>query len=65
MFSSPLRMKILSLALALALPVCAVAQEQVAKALPATTRDITTQLQIFLDQQLFGPGRSMASRVSF
>ena len=27
-----------------------------AKAVPATTRDITTQLEIFLDQQLFSPG---------
>lgn len=50
-------MKILSLALALALPAAAVAQEQVAKAVPVTTRDVTTQLQIFLDQQLFGPGK--------
>ncbi len=29
----------------------------VAKAVPVATRDITTQLQIFLDQQLFGPGK--------
>lgn len=29
----------------------------VAKAIPITQRDVTTQLQIFLDQQLFGPGK--------
>jgi len=29
----------------------------VAKAVPVTRRDVTTQLQIFLDQQLFGPGK--------
>ncbi len=29
----------------------------VAKAIPVTQRDVTTQLQIFLDQQLFGPGK--------
>ena len=29
----------------------------VAKAMPMATRDVTTQLQIFLDQQLFGPGK--------
>ncbi len=47
---------LLALLLATAL---AGAQEEppVAKAIPATTRDITTQLQIFLDQQLFGPGK--------
>ena len=35
------------------------AQEEppVAKAIPVATRDVTTQLQIFLDQQLFGPGK--------
>jgi lipoprotein-anchoring transpeptidase ErfK/SrfK len=30
---------------------------KVAKAVPVSTRDVTTQLQIFLDQQLFGPGK--------
>ena len=29
----------------------------VAKAIPITQRDVTTQLQIFLDQQMFGPGK--------
>jgi lipoprotein-anchoring transpeptidase ErfK/SrfK len=29
----------------------------VAKAIPITQQDVTTQLQIFLDQQLFGPGK--------
>ena len=29
----------------------------VAKAIPVATRDVTTQLEIFLDQQLFGPGK--------
>jgi hypothetical protein len=29
----------------------------VAKAVPIAERDVTTQLQIFLDQQLFGPGK--------
>jgi lipoprotein-anchoring transpeptidase ErfK/SrfK len=29
----------------------------VAKAMPVSQRDVTTQLQIFLDQQLFGPGK--------
>ena len=33
-----------------------VAQPEIAKAIPVQTRDVTTQLQIFLDQQLFGPG---------
>jgi lipoprotein-anchoring transpeptidase ErfK/SrfK len=33
-----------------------VAEPPIAKAIPVQTRDITTQLQIFLDQQLFGPG---------
>jgi lipoprotein-anchoring transpeptidase ErfK/SrfK len=57
MFSSSSRMKILSFGLALVLPTLAVAEEQVARAVPVSTRDITTQLQIFLDQQLFGPGK--------
>lgn len=29
----------------------------VARAIPISQRDVTTQLQIFLDQQLFGPGK--------
>ena len=29
----------------------------VARAIPITQRDVTTQLQIFLDQQMFGPGK--------
>jgi lipoprotein-anchoring transpeptidase ErfK/SrfK len=29
----------------------------VARAIPVAVRDVTTQLQIFLDQQLFGPGK--------
>lgn len=32
-------------------------EPQVAKAIPIAVRDVTTQLQIFLDQQLFGPGK--------
>ena len=28
-----------------------------ARAVPVAERDVTTQLQIFLDQQLFGPGK--------
>ena len=28
-----------------------------AKAMPVSQHDVTTQLQIFLDQQLFGPGK--------
>ena len=32
------------------------AEPEIAKAIPVQTRDVTTQLQIFLDQQLFGPG---------
>jgi lipoprotein-anchoring transpeptidase ErfK/SrfK len=31
-------------------------EPKIAKAVPVETRDVTTQLQIFLDQQLFGPG---------
>ena len=50
-------MKILSFLLAGALTASAVAEERVAKAIPVQTRDITTQLQIFLDQRLFGPGK--------
>ena len=35
------------------------AQEEppIARAIPVAERDVTTQLQIFLDQQLFGPGK--------
>ena len=33
------------------------AEPKVARAVPVMERDITTQLQIFLDQQLFGPGK--------
>src|SRR5258708_24573719 len=37
--------------------VCFAQDPEVAKAVPVATRDVTTQLQIFLDQQLFGPGK--------
>lgn len=45
--------------LSLLLAVTAVAQDDlpVAKAIPVHQQEITTQLQIFLDQQLFGPGK--------
>ncbi len=33
------------------------AEPKVARAQPVAQRDVTTQLQIFLDQQLFGPGK--------
>ncbi|MDB6154867.1 MAG: ErfK/YbiS/YcfS/YnhG family protein [Chthoniobacteraceae bacterium] len=33
------------------------AEPGVARAVPVMERDVTTQLQIFLDQQLFGPGK--------
>jgi lipoprotein-anchoring transpeptidase ErfK/SrfK len=33
------------------------AEPSVARAVPVMERDVTTQLQIFLDQQLFGPGK--------
>ncbi|MDB6175789.1 MAG: ErfK/YbiS/YcfS/YnhG family protein [Chthoniobacteraceae bacterium] len=33
------------------------AEPAVARAVPVMERDVTTQLQIFLDQQLFGPGK--------
>jgi len=48
----------LTLCLTLAIGLTARAEEEpkIAKAVPVATRDITTQLQIFLDQQLFGPG---------
>ncbi len=32
-------------------------EPQVARAIPVAERDVTTRLQIFLDQQLFGPGK--------
>ncbi len=32
-------------------------EPSIAKAIPVAQRDVTTQLQIFLDQQLFGPGK--------
>src|SRR5260221_3585558 len=35
----------------------AAAEPPVARAMPVSQRDVTTQLQIFLDQQLFGPGK--------
>ena len=47
---------VLSLALATRLTARAEEEIQAAKAIPVQTRDITTQLQIFLDQQLFSPG---------
>lgn len=49
---------LLTLGIVLATGLLARAEEEpkIAKAVPVTTRDITTQLQIFLDQQLFGPG---------
>jgi len=47
---------ILSLLLCTAVAIRAEEEPPVAKAVPVETRDITTQLQIFLDQQLFGPG---------
>jgi lipoprotein-anchoring transpeptidase ErfK/SrfK len=50
-------MKILPLVLTVLFAVSSRAEEQSAKAVPVTTRDVTTQLQIFLDQQLFGPGK--------
>ena len=52
-------MKKLVLVLALATAVVLRAEEepQVARAIPVAVRDVTTQLQIFLDQQLFGPGK--------
>ena len=54
-------MKILRLAILLVLPAFgrlpAAEDLHVAKAVPVSTRDVTTQAQIFLDQQLFGPGK--------
>ena len=47
---------VLSLAIATSLTARAEEEIQAAKAIPVQTRDITTQLQIFLDQQLFSPG---------
>src|SRR3954465_15939557 len=42
---------------ALAPQLYAVAEPPVARAEPVTQRDVTTRAQIFLDQQLFGPGK--------
>ncbi len=54
-------MKILRLTILLILPTFGhlpvVAEPPVAKAVPVSARDVTTQAQIFLDQQLFGPGK--------
>ncbi|HSI14218.1 MAG TPA: L,D-transpeptidase family protein [Chthoniobacter sp.] len=51
-------MKFLPAILLLSLASVSLAEEPpVAKAVPVATRDVTTQLQIFLDQQLFGPGK--------
>jgi lipoprotein-anchoring transpeptidase ErfK/SrfK len=51
-------MKFFPLALLLALAGACLAEDlPVAKAMPVSRRDVTTQLQIFLDQQLFGPGK--------
>ncbi len=47
----------LPLLLASALAHAAEEEPPVARAMPVTQRDVTTQLQIFLDQQLFGPGK--------
>jgi lipoprotein-anchoring transpeptidase ErfK/SrfK len=44
------------LSVAAGMPVLAEEEPKIAKAVPVETRDVTTQLQIFLDQQLFGPG---------
>lgn len=38
-------------------PAVAADEPPVAKAIPVAVQDVTTQLQIFLDQQLFGPGK--------
>ncbi len=58
----PARMKFLPHVVTLLLlttttSLCLAEEPQVAKAVPVATRDVTTQLQIFLDQQLFGPGK--------
>ncbi len=49
-------MKKLLLVLSLTLSIARAQEPAAAKAIPVATRDVTTQLQIFLDQQLFGPG---------
>lgn len=48
-----------ALSLPLLLPGSAFSEDEpgVARAVPVMERDVTTQLQIFLDQQLFGPGK--------
>lgn len=51
------RMKIFPFLLATAFAASAVAEDGVARAIPVRKRDVTTQLQIFLDQRLFGPGK--------
>jgi hypothetical protein len=43
--------------LLVSIAVCAAEEPPVAKAMPVSQRDVTTQLQIFLDQQMFGPGK--------
>jgi len=48
---------LLLLGLASALPLHAEEEMKVARAEPVMERDVTTQAQIFLDQQLFGPGK--------
>lgn len=52
-------MKKLVLLLTFTALIAAHAEEEppVARALPVATQDVTTRLQIFLDQQLFGPGK--------
>lgn len=49
--------KLLLLLAALGLTAFAEEEPPIAKAAPVAERDVTTQLQIFLDQQLFGPGK--------
>jgi lipoprotein-anchoring transpeptidase ErfK/SrfK len=46
-----------SLLSALTAPLSAEEEPKVARAEPVTERDVTTRTQIFLDQQLFGPGK--------
>lgn len=49
--------KLVLLLLASALTLHAQEEPPIARAIPVAVRDVTTQLQIFLDQQLFGPGK--------
>jgi lipoprotein-anchoring transpeptidase ErfK/SrfK len=49
--------QLLSIVLLLTLTSRTFAEPPVARAMPVSQRDVTTQLQIFLDQQLFGPGK--------